>query len=209
MLLRKLTNQVRSMAGSQGYSGKSIEIYGSAQIWMMYWGGGAASKMEIRSKRSFDKSVSDVVDAVDDAHLYGRRDPPVCTSIIPNGSDGNLMSHLIVLDTSAGEVFSRTFDVRASIDISAAWTDEKVLQGLKCKLESEGSLEELQSIQKTMPSRDMLKDWCGTLQGAIYSGTGTGASGHSDTILQEILSSMKVVAGGQNYLLDTSESQHT
>ena len=160
-------------------------------------------------RRPFDEPVLDVVDAVVKANVYGGGSTPYCTSQMPDLEGGTLTSHLIVLGSSAEDSFDDTFAVRVSIDLSASWYDEKVLKSFECQIKSDQHLAILQDIQQSIPSQYMLADWCGVIQGAMYNGTGTAASGHSSSILEGILNSMMMVAGGENYLLDTTQEHST
>jgi hypothetical protein len=163
-------------------------------------------------RRSSSDSITSVVSAAVQAGLlYEQSLPPYCNSIIPDGTGGNLTSHLIILDTSVNDMLDDTFDIRISIDTSAQWTDEKVLKSFECKLRSQShkSGAVLEDIQRSIPSQYMLQNWCGTIQGAVYNGTGTGASGDSGVIVEQILNSMMVVAGGGNYLLNTTATHET
>ena len=161
-------------------------------------------------KRSFDVPVDELVDAVVNAgNLYGTPDPPYCNSYMPEPNGGNLTTHLIILDTSAVQFLDDTFAVRVSIDQSASWYDEKVLKSYECHMKSDRHLAFLQGIQQSIPSYYMLQNWCGLIQGSMYNGTGTGASGRSGIILEGILNSMMMIAGGQNYLLNTTQEHAT
>ncbi|KAJ9609925.1 hypothetical protein H2200_006254 [Cladophialophora chaetospira] len=163
-------------------------------------------------RRSHDASIPSVVQAAVRAGLlYDQMAPPYCNSIIPNGVGKNLTSHLIILDTSVDDTLEDTFEVRLSIDTSAQWTYEKILESFECRLQSRSSESKavLEAIQRSIPSQYMLQNWCGTIQGAMYNGTGTGASGDSGLIIEQILNSMMMVAGGGNYLLNTTASHET
>lgn len=162
-------------------------------------------------RASSDSVVSVVNAAVQAGLLYEELVPPYCNSIIPDGIGKNLTSHLVILDTSVNDTLDDTFEVRISIDTSARWTDEKILKSFECRLQSRSHETKavLEDIQRSIPSQDMLQNWCGTIQGAVYNGTGTGASGDSGMIIEQILNSMMMVAGGGNYLLNMTAIHET
>lgn len=70
-------------------------------------------------------------------------------------------------------------------------------------------MEELSDIQRAIPSRSTLNSWCEVAQGAMYNGTGTPASANSQGILEEVLNSMIIIGGGNNYLLNNTASDQT
>jgi len=95
----------------------------------------------------------------------------------------------MIWDTSASVFLEDTFDVCASIDISANDKDKKVVKSFECKLQSSDSIKELSDIQRAIPSRSALSNWCEVVQGAMYNGTRTPASTDSPGILEEVLNS--------------------
>lgn len=118
-----------------------------------------------------------------------------CYSNYGNGT----FSHLIILDSSAGNNTGVLFDVRASIDLTPNGPDPKIMKTFHCTMDGEGVmwvLENMESIQT-------LHAWCLGLQANVYDGTGTGAKNDSGSMLEQYLNSMVMVTGGKNYLLST------
>ncbi|OQU99754.1 hypothetical protein CLAIMM_05341 [Cladophialophora immunda] len=119
---------------------------------------------------------------------------------------GNV-SHLVILDTSVGENVGAVFNVRFSIDTTAYGNETKHMQSYECTLND--TYGELQPVQERIHSLATLNNWAEVFQGSVYEGTGTPASPNSGGILEQVLNSMTMVAGGGNYLLDTSHSSDT
>ncbi|KAI1629016.1 hypothetical protein EDD37DRAFT_32741 [Exophiala viscosa] len=133
--------------------------------------------------------------------LYGT---PVSVSALSGNAS---TTHLVILDTSAGNQTHTVFDVRIAVDTSAFANDTKNMQCYQCVLHD--TYDTLRSIQMAINSLETLSDWRQIFQGAIYDGSGTPASNNTGGILEQVLNSMTMVAGGQNYLLDTSHSTST
>ncbi|KAI9659834.1 MAG: hypothetical protein M1821_001185 [Bathelium mastoideum] len=116
-------------------------------------------------------------------------------------------SHLVVLDSSAGETTGTSFDVRVSVDVTALGNETKQMQSYECALDDSSGW--LHDVQSGISSLVTLQDWKQTFQGSLYNGTGTPASPACGNILEGILNSMTMVAGGANYLLNTTASTET
>ncbi|EXJ72025.1 uncharacterized protein A1O5_04528 [Cladophialophora psammophila CBS 110553] len=148
----------------------------------------------------WDVSVDDIVASLQQhGVLY---DTPYAIS----AAIGNI-SHLVIIDTSAGQNVDTVFDVRFSVDTTAFGNETKHMENYECSLND--TYGELQAVQKGIHSLETLQNWAEVFQGAVYEGTGTPASNSTGGILEQILNSMTMVAGGGNYLLDTSQSEDT
>lgn len=132
-------------------------------------------------------------------------DDPV-SSYAGIGEAGDL-SHLVILDTSAGGNVDAFFDVRVSVDISAFENETQRMQSYECKLDDPYG--ELEPVQKGINANNTFSHWVQVFQGSIYFGTGTPASNNTGGILEQVLNSMTMVAGGNNYLLDNSHADDT
>ncbi|KIX98010.1 uncharacterized protein Z520_06089 [Fonsecaea multimorphosa CBS 102226] len=148
----------------------------------------------------WDVSVDDIVVSLQQHDLL--YDTPYAVS----ASIGNI-SHLVIVDTSVGDNVGAVFDVRFSVDTTAYGNETKHMQSYECSLND--TYGELQPVQEMIHSHDTLKNWAEVFQGAVYEGTGTPASNNTGGILEQVLNSMTMVAGGDNYLLDTSHSSET
>ncbi|KAF2233757.1 hypothetical protein EV356DRAFT_577347 [Viridothelium virens] len=147
----------------------------------------------------FSTSSDDVVsDIVQHNMLYST---PVS---VANANQDGTFSHLVILETSAGQTIDTTFNVRASVDLSAQGNDTKRMQSYECALHD--TYDMLTDIQKGIDSFATLQDWKQTFQGSLYSGTGSPASPDAGSVLEQILNSMIMVASGNNYLLNSSMS---
>lgn len=120
------------------------------------------------------------------------------------GADLGNISHLVILDSSAGDETDTLFDVRFAVDTAAFGNETKNMQCYQCVLHD--TYDTLRSVQMGINSLETLTDWRQVFQGAIYEGTGTPASNNTGGILEQVLNSMTMVAGGRNYLLDTSHA---
>lgn len=152
-----------------------------------------------------DVYFKDVVQSVvDHGLMYDLPDPPYAVAERPISFQEVLSSHLIIWDTSAGNNFGVPFDVRIAVDISAKWTDVKVVESFECKLQySQGHRETLLNIQRNIMSRQTLTDWTIVLDAAVYNGYQTPAAHDTQGKLEEVLNSMMMVSGGQNVLLNS------
>jgi hypothetical protein len=117
-------------------------------------------------------------------------------SLFPNGS----YSHFVVWSSSVGNDTGTTFDIRASIDLSASTTDPKVIRNYLCEIYAS----EAEWILNSIDSSPTLQSWVPGFQGSMYDGTGTPAANDTGGILERYLNSMIMVAGGGNFLLSTS-----
>lgn len=150
---------------------------------------------------SADVSVDDIVTSLlQHDLLYGN---PFSVS----AGLGNTSSHLVILDSSVGANIDTVFDVRFSVDTTAYGNETKHMQSYQCVLND--TYGELEQVQRGINSLVTLNDWAQVFQGAVYDGTGTPASSNTGAILEQILNSMTMIAGGSNYLLDNSQANGT
>ncbi|KAL9096560.1 MAG: hypothetical protein Q9165_001047 [Trypethelium subeluteriae] len=151
---------------------------------------------------SYSVSSADIVnDLVQQELLYST---PV---YVASGLDDANKSHLVALDTSAGEETGASFNVRVSVDVTAQANETKQMQSYECILDDSSGW--LQDVQQGISSLITLQDWKQIFQGSLYNGTDTPASPACGDILEGILNSMTMVAGGGNYLLNTTMSSET
>ncbi|KAH0846660.1 hypothetical protein AYO21_08062 [Fonsecaea monophora] len=163
-------------------------------------GGWHCDRNSLELDYPWDVSVNDIVTSLQQHDLL--YDTPYAVS----ASIGNT-SHLVVLDTSVGENVGTVFDVRFSVDITPYGNVTKHMQSYQCTLDDTYGY--LQPIQEMIHSQDTLKNWAEMFQGSVYEGTGTPASNNTGGILEQTLNSMTMVAGGDNYLLNTAHSSET
>lgn len=114
-------------------------------------------------------------------------------------------SHVVVWDSSVDDYANSTFDIRASIDQTGQASDTKVMQSYECKLASSRTI----SIMQSVAARSTMWTWCAALQGAVYDGGNAPASNNTRIIMEQVLNSMTMVAGGNDYLLNTSAAQES
>ena len=119
---------------------------------------------------------------------------------------GNI-SHLVIADTSVGTNVDTVFDVRFSVETNAYGNTTRHMQSYQCVLNDTSG--DLEHVQKGINSHQTLHDWIQLFQGAVYEGTGTPASNNTGGILEQLLNSMTMVAGGGNYLLNAERSDET
>ncbi|OAP56975.1 hypothetical protein AYL99_09087 [Fonsecaea erecta] len=148
----------------------------------------------------WDVSASDIVASLQQHDLLYE------TPCYVDANLGNI-SHLVIVDTSVGENVGAVFDVRFSVDTTAYGNETKHMQSYQCTLND--TYGELQPVQETINSYLTLQNWVEIFQGSVYEGTGTPASNNTGGILEQALNSMTMVAGGDNYLLDSSHSSET
>jgi len=149
---------------------------------------------------SWDTSVPEIVtDIVQHGLLY--ENPAVTSSDLGN------VSHIVIVGTSAGMRTGSLFDVRVSVDTSAFGNETHHMQSYECKLND--TFGHLQTVQRGINSSWTISDWIQVFQGSVYYGTGTNASNNTGGILEQVLNSMIMVAGGNNYLLDSSHALDT
>lgn len=148
-----------------------------------------------------DTLPSDIVnDIVGHGLLYGSS-PPNCDSGYGPGG----YAHLITWDSSVADLAQMPFNVRASIDLTGGGSDTKVMQSFECRLNGTA----LDGILSTILSKSTLVSWCAALQGRVYNGRFTPATNDTGSVLEETLNSMVMVAGGNNYLLNTTAANET
>lgn len=125
-----------------------------------------------------------------------------CWSDYGNGS----YAHLLFLDSNAPAYQTGfAFDVRASIDLSAGAMENKVMKSFHCTMSGDG----VQWVQLNLNSTGTLDKWTLPFQANVYDGSGSGANNDSGLILEQYLNTMIMVAGGDNYLLNTPPSNGT
>jgi hypothetical protein len=156
-----------------------------------------STELEYPSDIEVNAIVSDLVQR---GRLYGPG-PPSCTSNYGEGAS----SHLIVWDSSVADSAQAPFNVGAAIDFTGSGSDSKLMQTFECQI----STLQLDSILSTIASKSTLKQSCLTLQGAVYDGWYTPASNDTGSILEETLNSIVMVAGGDNYLHNTTAPNET
>jgi hypothetical protein len=79
------------------------------------------------------------------------------------------------------------------------------MQSYECRINTPN----LDSILSTILSKTTLSHWCASFQGLVYNGRYTPASNDTGSILEEVLNSMVMVAGGNNFLLNTTATDET
>jgi hypothetical protein len=149
----------------------------------------------------FDTVLEDIISDVQQHGLLYGPGPPWCSS--DYGLQG--WSHLVIWDSSVANSAQAAFDVRASIDLTGEGSDTKVMQSYECRVDTSG----LDSILSTILSKSTLSHWCSSLQGLVYDGRYTPAGNDTGSILEEVLNSMVMVAGGNNFLLNTTATNET
>jgi hypothetical protein len=147
-----------------------------------------------------DVSVDDTVVSLQDHGLLYQTPCLVASNL-------STISHLVVIDTSAGGSSGTAFDVRISVDATPYGFPSRNMQSYQCTLND--TYGELAAVQEGISSLTTLYDWRQRIQGSLYDGTGTPASNDTGGILEQVLNSMIMVAGGGNYLLNETQSQET
>ena len=166
-------------------------------------GGWACTRNSQELSYPAETSAKEVVsDLVDKSLVY--QTPQFISSA---DGPGDLINHLFVIDSSAGQDANIAFDIRASIDISAHATDDKNMQSFECKLNNSDT--DLSNVLKGVDANLFLGDWKQVFQGQFYDGSKTPAVGNPAAVLERTLNSMVMVAGGANYLLDSSQADES
>lgn len=137
-------------------------------------------------------------DLIQKGYLYGPFNlvGGIHTEYYGNGT----FAHLILWDSSAPtRETGRSFDIRVSIDLTPDAPDPKIMKSFQCTMNGTG----VEWVLSNLDSPDTLNLWSSGLQGNTYNGQGTGASNDSRLILERYLNTLVMVAGGNNYLINT------
>ena len=136
-------------------------------------------------------------DLIQKGYLYG---PGNQASDVDSDYGNGTFSHLILWDSSApANDIGMSFDIRVSIDLTPDGPDPKIMKSFQCTMNGTG----VEWVLSNLDSTGTLLEWIRGLQGNIYDGQGTAASNDSRSILERYLNTLVMVAGGNNYLINT------
>lgn len=112
-------------------------------------------------------------DLIQRRYIYGDQ-ASYCRSTYGNGT----FSNLIVWDSSVpGYDMDVSFDVCASIDLTAGGSDPKIMKSFQCTMNGTG----VEWVLPYVNSTETLFPWCLDLQGNVYDGSGTVARNELQT----------------------------
>ncbi|KAF7354791.1 hypothetical protein MSAN_01393300 [Mycena sanguinolenta] len=140
-----------------------------------------------------------LVDLYQNDRIFG----PDWISAATNTNDTQLWTHLVVWSSSALDSSHEVFSVKASVDLTANRTDDKIMHSMYCTLNAP----EAEDIAKAIPSVSTLASWVMLFQGYMYNGMGTVAINDPEDTLAWYLNTMIMVAGGSvasDYLLNSA-----
>jgi len=136
-------------------------------------------------------------DLIQRGYLYG---PGNQSSAVRTTYENGTFSHLIWWDSSAPLSHGgMSFDIRASIDLTPNAPDPKIMKSFQCTMNGTS----VEWVLENLNSSATLLLWSLPLQGNIYNGQGSAASNDSRLILERFLNTLVMVAGGNNYLINT------
>ena len=148
-----------------------------------------------------DTSVQDLVTAIQKAGLVYGANPPNCSGSL--GLQG--YSHTVILDSSVADYAFAPFDVRASICTTGNGSDPKIMESFEC-IASPATIGNILSI---ILARSTMDSWCKVVESVVYDGRYALASNNTGALLEEVLNSMVMVAGGNDYLHNTTATTET
>jgi len=143
-----------------------------------------------------------VEDLYNAGKLYHYLDVPQAVTTISNATFSTF-SHLILLDSSAGDTTGVTFDVKASIETTPYGTNPRTMQSFQCIMNGT----RISWVLENIHGQETLNTWVFGLPAVVYNGVGTGADRNPGATLEETLNSMVMVAGGKDYLLSTPTNE--
>ena len=114
-------------------------------------------------------------------------------------------THLVAWSSSANDGDDTPFDIKASIDLTAANTDAKIMRSFHCTV----STDQVNEILSSIWSMSTLEQWVPGFQGGVYDGSGTPASANASAFIEAYLNSMVMVQGGSNNLLNVPTGDST
>jgi hypothetical protein len=199
------------------WNGLPARVAANAQTTSLQNGGLQGIYIKVNSDPTFSAQGEDLIAGwtcsvfgQDLQFNSGSSEPDMVSSLIEQGyqynspasvSQGQAFNneHLVVWSASATLA---PFNVLASVDLNGQSTDDFEIRTWGCSIQGDAA----GGLLSAMETNWTLNDWVQVFQGGCYDGSGTPARTDVDTWLEQLLNTMLMVLGGDNYLLSSPDS---